>query len=286
MSLLQILNNACAVLRLDPPSSVVGNDDPYIRELLTHANIKSRDIGKDYAWTQLKKKAVITLVAGQSYYSFTDDFDRFLPCSAWEASRVYPLFSISTSAREYSAAYSLSSSYAGFHISGCGGNEIEIYPNPTTADAGRTLSYWYITKSVIGPYFWAPSSNLTVNSYVMYGGNNYLVITAGQTSITPPTHTTGSANNGTAVLQAYQGAYDNFRADTDSFCLNEDLLYLATVISYSQSINRKTDVELDQYGRLLRQEKGARVLGSPLGITPYISDIDLKFRYITTANQV
>lgn len=51
---------------------------------------------------------------------------------------------------------------------------------------------------------WSAGAAAIINSDISYGNNHYLVTTAGTLGVTPPTHTSGSQPNGTAVL-AYLG---------------------------------------------------------------------------------
>lgn len=72
----------------------------------------------------------------------------------------------------------------------------------TTVITGGTS---YTTPSVVFGTEWTATTSVALNDQIFYGSNLYTVTTAGTTGSTAPTHTSGPATNGTAVL-TYAGS--------------------------------------------------------------------------------
>lgn len=71
-------------------------------------------------------------------------------------------------------------------------------------------------------YTWTSGMTISSRTYIWYNNNVYRVVTPGTGGTTPPTHTEGVANNGTATLEfiiqsAYQNIFNNFNRDDDIY---------------------------------------------------------------------
>lgn len=106
-----------------------------------------------------------------------------------------------------------------------------IIKNPRVFDGneihqGTLGSACYVIQSPIDMsdpmYTWTASMAMNTKTYIWYSGRVYKVINSGTASNIPPTHTSGTALNGTATLQyvtnsTYQNIFYNFVKDDDLY---------------------------------------------------------------------
>lgn len=95
MSLLTIIQNACAEVGVSTPSSAIGNTDANVVQMLALLNREGKWLARGYDWQVLRKEGSFTTSAANQQIadltSFTDtssatitDFDRFVPKSMWD----------------------------------------------------------------------------------------------------------------------------------------------------------------------------------------------------------
>lgn len=146
MTLLAIVQNAQDLISGMPRcSSVIGNTDPQVRQLLALANEAGRTLIDVHPWAVLTKKHTFTTVAAELQPGFLPaDFHRFVDETMWNTSRRMRVNGPMTS-KEYSEMKAMvtSPSVAWFARRG-GWSDFIIYPAPS---AGETISYDYISAA-------------------------------------------------------------------------------------------------------------------------------------------
>lgn len=95
MSLLTIIQNSCAEVGVSTPSSVIGNTDANVVQMLSLLNREGKWLARGYDWQILRKEGSFTTAATNvqisDLTSFVDtsaasvtDFDRFVPKTLWD----------------------------------------------------------------------------------------------------------------------------------------------------------------------------------------------------------
>jgi hypothetical protein len=89
-TLLQLVQQACSELGLAAPSTVVGNPDTQVAQLLALANREGREtMARGVAlggWQMLGREYVFNLVPGQEAYPLPADIDHLCPQTFWDRS--------------------------------------------------------------------------------------------------------------------------------------------------------------------------------------------------------
>ena len=110
-------------------------------------------------------------------------------------------------------------------------HQVGIIKNPRIMNSyqrfqGIIGSACYLIQSPIDMtdpmYTWTALMSISARTYIWYGGKVYRVVNPGTAGDTPPTHTSGTAVNGTASLEyvidsAYQNIFNNFNKDDDVY---------------------------------------------------------------------
>ncbi|HWU63572.1 MAG TPA: hypothetical protein VN112_16255 [Ensifer sp.] len=92
MTLLTILQNVCAELSLDEPSSVVANSDGTVKQLLRLAQREGDELARCYDWSTLIIQREFTSISSEIQSEPPADFERFYENSRiWNASRRWVL---------------------------------------------------------------------------------------------------------------------------------------------------------------------------------------------------
>lgn len=105
----------------------------------------------------------------------------------------------------------------------------------------------FLTASTPIGSLWTAQTNVYAGQKLYYSTRAYTVITAGKTSSTAPTHTSGTVANGTATL-SYTGVlqYDTSQrlATGDTIVINNEVRVVASVESDTELTIRSTDPQL------------------------------------------
>lgn len=236
-TVLSIVQDIAREIGVPIPTSLVSSTTDANRQFLALAQDEVNKL-RVYEWPQLSKVFTITLATSTEGYTLPYDFDYTINRTAWDTSNDWELLGPLT-AQEWEAVqngvvssglhkkfriqgfYSSSANVNGDPIPGW---RIKIHPVPTSAENGQTLVKEYISTTCILPKQWVTSTAFGANSYCSNVGNIYKTTAGGTTGATPPTHSTGSASDG-SVTWVYQSLpYDKFLADTDFPILHHNLV--------------------------------------------------------------
>jgi len=144
VTLLTIVQNAQDLISgMARTSTVVGNTDPTVRQLLALANEAGRTLVEAHAWTVLITLRTRTTVAAEEQTSFLpSDFDRFVDESMWNVTRRLRVRGPLTP-QQYSATKSLGTIGAVNPWFRKRGSAILLFPTPS---AGETITYEFVSK--------------------------------------------------------------------------------------------------------------------------------------------
>jgi hypothetical protein len=141
MSLLTLVQQACYMLAIPPPSAVYGNTDDTALHLLALSNEEGRSLSERHNWQALTTEKTFTTVAAAAQTdSIASDFSRMIPETIFNRTSKRRVIG-PVSSDEWQAAQASSTTYINpvFRIRG---GTILIYPTPS---AGDTVAYEYIT---------------------------------------------------------------------------------------------------------------------------------------------
>ena len=205
-------------------SVVVTSNDVTTKQLYMIANRIIREMQDAYPWPVLFKQHSFSLVSGTSTYALPGDFSSYHYDTWWNQSDGWRVIG-PMSAQEYSTYIGsdvTSVVYDRFQIRGAADNKILYYPTP--AASGDVIIFEYLAARAVRPPTWTTGESVTSGDYRSYNGNYYTASTTGTTGATPPTHTSGSASDGTITWAYYSGTYETFLADTDVPVLSQRIL--------------------------------------------------------------
>lgn len=135
-TLLALVQTACLELGVPSPSSVVGNSDMQVRQLLALANREGweshRAAGENGGWQAMRVEWTFNLVPAQSAYSLPADFDFFIPQTAWDRSYRWQLLG-PLSAQEWQVLQSGISPVGPRMRFRIFGNAVNFQPTPGTS---------------------------------------------------------------------------------------------------------------------------------------------------------
>jgi hypothetical protein len=228
MSLLTTIQNVAVELGLGEPSSVIGNTNNQVKQLLRLAERTGKLLRNEYQWPELVVEKSYTTVDSQASYALPTDFERHVPSTHWDSTNFWDL--VGPVSPQYWQARQNGTTQVTprreWRVKGVTDKQFFINPTPTSADAGETLVFEYYTKNWIRPATWAASTVYAANAYTWNDGNRYKTTSGGTSGATAPTHTSGDSSDG-GVTWTYQDAvYDTYQADTDVSHIDENLIEL------------------------------------------------------------
>ena len=144
MSLLTIVQNAAAEIKIIKPTSVVNNTDPDVESLFRQINKVGDRLMKLYPWQILTKEHTFTSVATEEQTGILPaDFDRFRMETFWNRTDQY-FISGPISSTEWQGLKATSYSTEEYRKFAIRGDSILVIP---TMGAGKTLAFEYVSKN-------------------------------------------------------------------------------------------------------------------------------------------
>lgn len=253
MTILEILQDAAVELGLRYPESIVGSSDRHARQLLAHAHEECEALLDEYLWPQLQREVTITLVNGQANYALPDDFDQHIFNTYWDSSNHWRLIGPATPQewREIKSGITQLTPRIVFRLKGTENEQLFLHPTPGADDAGNTIVFEYISRSVARPKDWTALTTVAANTYIFLDGRIYSTLSGGLTGSVGPTHTTGAAVDGTVNWIYHDASYMRFLADTDTTVLPERLIKLGVKWRFRSARGFDFTQELKDYKRAL-----------------------------------
>lgn len=141
MTLLTVVQNACAMAGLPRPTAVISATDPTMRAILAHANMEGQALARDYEWQRLRSEQTFTTTAtAEQTNAIPTDFNKFIDGTFWNRSRKMQLFGpLDPVIWQGFQAMTAAPVMDAFTYRGN-----SIYVNPVPA-AGQTMSFEYIS---------------------------------------------------------------------------------------------------------------------------------------------
>lgn len=170
MSLLTVITNMATECGVKIPTTVVGNTDVEVVELLRASNKAGKYLTKRFDWQVLTKEKTFVSVATETQTNMIPtDFDRFLDETFWNRTRKLQFFGPMTPQEwQQVKIYSTSPITNSFRYRG---SNILMSPVPT---AGDTFAYEYISKNwcqtsgAVGQAQWAADTDTGVlDEYIL-----------------------------------------------------------------------------------------------------------------------
>ncbi len=152
MSLVTIVQGVCAQSNVPVPSSVIGNTDQNVVQMLTLLNREGLYFARAYDWTLLRKESSFTTLAANQQIadltSYTDsasasvtDWDRFVPGTMWDRTSVRPINPMTQVEYQNEKARTAVGIFPRFIVRG---KALLFSPAPS---AGNTVYFEYISKN-------------------------------------------------------------------------------------------------------------------------------------------
>jgi len=226
MSIATVIQNVANEAGYTVETNVLASNEVTTKQLLAIANRINRDIFEAYPWPKCYASGSITLVSGQSNYQLPAAFSYSQYDTFWNQSTRWRVLGPMTE-QEYAEflGFGLNTTvYQRFQIRGITNSELLISPTPGTQYNNNTIIFEYIADRSVRPVTWTTATAFAANSYCFRNGNYYQTTAGGITGATPPTHTSGSVSDGGVTWAYYNGAYNQFLANTDVSIFQEKLL--------------------------------------------------------------
>ena len=250
MTLLSAVQNVANECSYTVDAGVISSTDVTTKQLLAIANRVVREMQDAYAWPALFKQHSFSLVSGTASYALPGDFSQYHYDTWWNQSDGWRVVG-PMSPQEYSEyqGFGITSVVLDrFQIRGVSNNQITYFPTPTAS--GDIIIFQYLAARCVRPPTWAQGQSITSGDYRFYNGNYYAASTTGTTGATPPTHTSGSASDGTVTWAYYSGTYETFLNDNDIPVLPQRILEQGILERFAEikglNVVPRFDVQLNE----------------------------------------
>jgi hypothetical protein len=217
MTVLSMIQQACSEYGLTRPTAIVSSSNQEITQLIAATYRAAKHARMNYDWPFLTKEFTFSTSNGVANYALPSDFQRIVPGTVWNRTDQMEIGLLSPQEWQTLTSGVSSGVTQRYRIKGAGTSRFYLTPTPSSTE---TIVFEYISKNWILPVEWTATTSFLINTYTSYNGNIYKATTGGTTSTTAPTHTSGSAADG-SVVWAYQSLYEAFTADTDTVLIDE-----------------------------------------------------------------
>ena len=264
MTIATVITNVANEAGYTVESNIFGSTETTTKQLLAIAQRINRDIFEAYPWPKCYASGSITLVAGTATYELPAAFSWYQYETFWNSSTRWRILG-PMSEQDYAdiRGFQLNPTiYQRFQIRGLSNNQLLISPTPGSNYDNNIIIFEYIADRSVRPKQWTTNTIFAANSYCFNNGNYYTTTAGGTTGTTAPTHTSGSASDGSVTWDYYNGPYNTFLADTDVSIFNEKLLEQGILERFAEihgleTIKPKFDLQLheefsrDQVGKVI-----------------------------------
>lgn len=219
VSLLEAISSVANEAGYSVGSTGIGSTDVTTKQLLAIAQRLINEMSIAYPWPKLYASGSVTLAAGTASYALPAAFSYYHYDSFWNSSTRWRVLG-PMSEQEYALirGYGFNTTiYQRFQLRGVTNSELLISPTPTSS--GDIIIFEYIADRPVRPMTWDATTIFAVNAYCFYNGNYYQT-TSGGSGGSAPVHTSGT----TGLWTYYNGAYNQFLADTDEPILSQRVL--------------------------------------------------------------
>lgn len=161
MSLLTIIQDVCATVGIQVPTSVIGNTEQDIVQLVQLSLIEGKALADEYDWDALIQEANFTTLAAEvqgEVATIAPGYKKLINETQWNRDIIYPVTG-SITPQQYQAykARGFSSVYSQFRVRG---KDFLMYPAP---EAGQDIYFEFITKNWIS----AADNSITRSRWVL-----------------------------------------------------------------------------------------------------------------------
>lgn len=257
MSLASVVTNVANEAGYTVEPVVFSSTEMTTKQLRTICNRINREMSDAYMWPQMYASGAITLVGGQATYALPAAFSHGHYETFWNSSTRWRILG-PMSEQEYAEirGFGLNTTvYQRFQIRGISNDQLLISPTPGANNNGNIIIFEYIADRCVRPATWVTNTSYSAGAYTFYNGNYYVTTLGGTSGPTPPTHTSGSVNDGGVIWTYYSGIYNEFRADTDVTIFNEKTLEQGVLERFAEihgldSIQKRFETQLNEdFGR-------------------------------------
>lgn len=271
----EILQNFCYRINVPAPSAFVGVSSPAEQQYLSLFQFIGDNLrNRPFQWPQLKRGYTATVTSGSNKIQLPGDFYRLLESNQWDTTNQWPLrgpiSDYNFAVRDFSVV-SLQTRKA-FRIIGPTNYLFSTSPysqrsqgwieiDPTPDNSTDTLFFGYLSSNWIWPRDWV---TLTVYSAGdIRTGNGYVYRTAagGTSGATRPSHSTGSASDGTVTWAVYIEPYlctpANAALNDSDICLfDEDIMIEGMRWAFKRAKNQDYQQERSDWEQMVRSAYG------------------------------
>lgn len=147
-SLLTICQEVAENIGVFVPSAVYGQRDETARRLKSAAQMEGDFLRGHYPWQVLMKEATITLVTSDADYALPSDYDRHVNNTMWDQANYWKVRGPRSAGEWQAFQNAVVAVSTRFHFRKRG-DEILVFPTPTSDDNGNTFVYEYVRNTWI-----------------------------------------------------------------------------------------------------------------------------------------